>query len=734
MSGHGLCAASAVDQGELSNRRRRCLTAHPLALLLPLAVMLFLIAASKASATSSFYWYGEGGSTCWQTGQLGAPSDACSNVGAGYLSTPGGHTGGLAYMSEGGLGTDLTLSSSGDYCSYYRVGDQLTSQDSTNEGILSGLTMPTPYSSYQEGDKTSGAWNACQADGSYWGQAVRGPSGKGCSETCGIHHYVSFRSQKTNDQPWSSEFGSPSLVLSANAGINTFTHAGTNYLAWGYVCPELEDTEPSFNGVIEYCFQEWRAANNIVVRPEWKNERATECGGAGYAQVQTYFWPGTSLSTEISGSTNTFEVGATGSGHFEAKITEANLIKAARAINSNCAGWHLSENASNYALVGVEQGLEGENGVDSLGGWVSNLQLHTEYTPLPPEATTNAASSVQEEEATLNGSVNPKGTDTHYYFQYGETTSYGSSTAEGDAGSGTSSVAKSNTIGELQPGMTYHYRLVATSSGGTIYGGDQMFTAPSPPAAIFDPSGNGNLYVATEGSNHALYVTVYSGGTWSAYQETASGSVYSAPATSSDEAGDIFWTYEGREHKFEVLVRVPEKEGHPAKVEGPYQEAAAGNTYSAPATSIDSSGNIFWTYEGREHKFEVLVRVPEKEGHPAKVEGPYQEAAAGNTYSAPSSGKDSTGSLYWTYEGREHKFEVLVRVPEREGHPAKVEGPYQEAAAGNTYSAPTTSTMDSKGNFYWFFAGANNTLDLLERLAIGEVSAMQRIGGEGTTS
>ena len=36
----------------------------------------------------------------------------------------------------------------------------------------------------------------------------------------------------------------------------------------------------------------------------------------------------------------------------------------------------------------------------------------------------------------MNGTVNPKGVDTHYYFQYGETTEYGSSTPPIDAGSG----------------------------------------------------------------------------------------------------------------------------------------------------------------------------------------------------------------------------------------------------------------------------------------------------------
>lgn len=226
MSGHGLGATSAMGRDELSSGRLRGLTVYRMALLVSLAVVLLLSIASAASATSSFYWYGEGNSTCWQTGQLGSPHNECDSVGAGYLAAPGGNTGGLAHMLEGGVFQSLTLSPSGDYCSYDRLGDELKYQDSTNEGSLSGLSMPSPYSSYQEGDKTSGAWNSCQANGTYWGQAARGVSGKGCGETCGIKHYVSLRSQGSNNAPWSSAFGGPSLVVSAEAGIHQFAGAG----------------------------------------------------------------------------------------------------------------------------------------------------------------------------------------------------------------------------------------------------------------------------------------------------------------------------------------------------------------------------------------------------------------------------------------------------------------------------------------------------------------------------
>ncbi|HEY3866381.1 MAG TPA: family 16 glycosylhydrolase [Solirubrobacteraceae bacterium] len=130
--------------------------------------------------------------------------------------------------------------------------------------------------------------------------------------------------------------------------------------------------------------------------------------------------------------------------------------------------------------------------------------------PLPPEATTSAASGVTEEQATLNGSVNPKGTATSYYFQYGKTTSYGSRTEpEGNAGSGQGSVGESATVAGLDPGTTYHYRLVAASAGGTSYESDQTFTTVSRPSAFIQTNGYQAVFYPgrSSGINELLYTT-----------------------------------------------------------------------------------------------------------------------------------------------------------------------------------------------------------------------------------
>ncbi len=96
--------------------------------------------------------------------------------------------------------------------------------------------------------------------------------------------------------------------------------------------------------------------------------------------------------------------------------------------------------------------------------------------PTVPSVTTGLATSVTAISATLNGTVNPNGITTAYYFQYGTTTSYGSTTTSTSAGAGTSNVSANASLTALSPSTIYHYRLVATNSAGTADGSDQTLT------------------------------------------------------------------------------------------------------------------------------------------------------------------------------------------------------------------------------------------------------------------
>jgi hypothetical protein len=94
------------------------------------------------------------------------------------------------------------------------------------------------------------------------------------------------------------------------------------------------------------------------------------------------------------------------------------------------------------------------------------------------------ATSITPTGATLNGSFIGDGSLTHYYFEWGTTTSYNHQSAipPGDsAGSPGVGVLASESfaIGGLEPASIYHFRIVAANGSGTSSSDDQSFkTAP----------------------------------------------------------------------------------------------------------------------------------------------------------------------------------------------------------------------------------------------------------------
>jgi len=101
-----------------------------------------------------------------------------------------------------------------------------------------------------------------------------------------------------------------------------------------------------------------------------------------------------------------------------------------------------------------------------------------------PGATTLAASKVTITTATLSGQVNPHGSPTVYYFQYGTTTAYGSRTPDVAVGSGTVSAKVAVPVAGLGPHTKYHFRFVARNALGTTPGADRVLTTPKQPLGL----------------------------------------------------------------------------------------------------------------------------------------------------------------------------------------------------------------------------------------------------------
>lgn len=100
----------------------------------------------------------------------------------------------------------------------------------------------------------------------------------------------------------------------------------------------------------------------------------------------------------------------------------------------------------------------------------------------PPAVVTGKAEGIGGAIAALHGTVNPKGLPTGYWFEYGTTKSYGSKTAESEAGDGEKAVAVEAALKGLSPETTYHFRLVAKNEIGESAGVDATFETGAGPS------------------------------------------------------------------------------------------------------------------------------------------------------------------------------------------------------------------------------------------------------------
>lgn len=110
-------------------------------------------------------------------------------------------------------------------------------------------------------------------------------------------------------------------------------------------------------------------------------------------------------------------------------------------------------------------------------------RVNSFFATARPSVSGEEAADLTASTATLKARIDPEGLDTRYHVEYGTTTEYGTTVPvpDADVGFGTEQVFTGQPIGGLQANTTYHWRLIAANTAGTITGPDHTF--------IFDTSG-----------------------------------------------------------------------------------------------------------------------------------------------------------------------------------------------------------------------------------------------------
>jgi len=151
---------------------------------------------------------------------------------------------------------------------------------------------------------------------------------------------------------------------------------------------------------------------------------------------------------------------------------------------------HITVQASGY--------LTYETTVQIQPGSMNHLDFALIPINSPPIIQTGEAGVVEESSAIISSDINPAGSATTAYIEYGLDTNYGSTSAVEGAGDGTFNLSLTFPITGLTPGALYHYRVVGENQYGTSYGEDQIFNtlefySSSKAIIVFTADFTGNL-------------------------------------------------------------------------------------------------------------------------------------------------------------------------------------------------------------------------------------------------
>lgn len=132
----------------------------------------------------------------------------------------------------------------------------------------------------------------------------------------------------------------------------------------------------------------------------------------------------------------------------------------------------------------------------------SNTSYNSSNSQGVPSVFTNGPVSVSTNSAVINGTVNPNGNPTNFWFEFGTDQSLGQNTTTQSVGSGTAGELVTGNLSNLTNNRTYYYRVVAQNSYGRSVGDIRSFTTGTSQTngTGTGQSGSGQVLGAVSGS------------------------------------------------------------------------------------------------------------------------------------------------------------------------------------------------------------------------------------------